>query len=433
MERKSLNFNAKIKPVKPLNDEFSLCKIYVQGVGKNRNYSYMSKKSILKNIGTLAYNPVVGHLLKDEEGNTYFGSHDYELTCDENGLKFESLTVPFGVVCENQYDFETINEYGTDVEYLVSNAILWTGRYPQLKEAIYSDETWFNQSMEINPTQTRPYADDSNYTEILDWTYSALCILGKADENSTNGKTEPEMHSEPCFINSKIEPYNFSTDEFSKLFADMKNEISLVFENINTTQEGGLPLADEKNIENEVAEEVEVTVDDEVNEEVIDAPESDNEDTDEIIENDDLTEEIIEENVSEEPSETEIIDKSEYELLVTEFEDYKLSHTHTNDEFEVLEKFKQKVTDEKRKTDIENTFAKFDKKLSGFAEYESLKTSEITMDIADLEEKLFAMIGKKTTNFSVHPKETVVTVPVEIFESTDDDGYGGILAKRYNN
>ena len=35
----SLKFKAKVKPVEKLNDEFTLCKCYVQGVGKNRNYS----------------------------------------------------------------------------------------------------------------------------------------------------------------------------------------------------------------------------------------------------------------------------------------------------------------------------------------------------------------------------------------------------------
>ena len=43
MENKytSITFNAKVKPIKPINPEFDLVKIYVQGVGKNRNGSYM--------------------------------------------------------------------------------------------------------------------------------------------------------------------------------------------------------------------------------------------------------------------------------------------------------------------------------------------------------------------------------------------------------
>ncbi|MFA6832661.1 MAG: hypothetical protein WCR36_10420, partial [Bacteroidaceae bacterium] len=314
------------------------------------------------------------------------------------------------------------------------------GRYPELKEAIYSDEIWFNESMEIDPTQTKPLDEDSNYVDILDWVYSALCILGKADENSTNGKTESEMHSEPCFINSKIEPYNFSSSEFSKLMDTMKKEMSLVFENINNIQEGGLPLADEKEIVEENVDEVieettEPTVEETVDAEVIDAPADEVEPTEVVDENSDTvdvveTEQEVEHGEDFEKIET--VEKSVYDSLVSDFESYKESHSHSNEEFDELENFKNDMEKKKRKCELDDTFAKFDKKLSGFAEYESLKSSEITMDIAELEEKLFAMIGKKTANFSARPKETTIAVPVETYEETDDDGYGGILARKYN-
>ena len=59
----SLKFKAKIKPLEKINDEFTLCKCYVQGIGKNRNYSYMSKENIQRCLPTLSYAPVVGHLI----------------------------------------------------------------------------------------------------------------------------------------------------------------------------------------------------------------------------------------------------------------------------------------------------------------------------------------------------------------------------------
>ena len=51
MENKytSLKFKAKVKPVEKLNEEFTKCRVYVQGIGKNRNYSYMSKENVIKN------------------------------------------------------------------------------------------------------------------------------------------------------------------------------------------------------------------------------------------------------------------------------------------------------------------------------------------------------------------------------------------------
>lgn len=236
----SITFKAKVKPIKPVNPEFDLVKIYVQGVGKNRNGSYMSKENIEKALPTLNYCPVVGHIIEytDNDGNKrrYIGGHDYEI--DDN-WEFKNLTVPYGVVVENSYDWETVNEYGTDVEYLTANAILWTGRYPELKECIYSDDTWFNQSMEINigEGKYRPLDEDSNYTEFLEWDYSALCLLGKADENSTNGHTDSSEHTEPCFISSRVLPVEFEKSEFEMIMTEMKQKLSQCFDNQSSNSE----------------------------------------------------------------------------------------------------------------------------------------------------------------------------------------------------
>lgn len=238
----SITFKAKVTPIEVLNNEFSLCKVYVQGLGKNRNGSYMSKENVEKYLPTLNYCPVVGHIFKytDNEGVEHIamGGHDYKI--DEN-WKIVDLTVPYGVVVNDSFGFETINEYGTDVEYLTANAILWTGRYPELKDAIYSDDFWFNQSMEININQYRPLEEDSNYTELLEWSYSALCMLGKADD-----KDSP-AHTEPCFISSKVIPVDFSKNDFNEVMNEMKEKILLCFNgiNLNCSKEGGNTL-DEK-------------------------------------------------------------------------------------------------------------------------------------------------------------------------------------------
>ena len=222
-----ITFNAKVQPIEVLNPEFTLTKVYVQGVGKNRNFSYMSKENIEKySKESLGYCPVVGHIIKvtdPETGKThsYMGGHDY--TINEN-WEIVSLTVPYGVVVNDSFGFETINEYGTDVEYLTANAILWTGRYPELNECIYSDDFYFNQSMEIAPTQYRPLESDSNYMDIVEWTYSALCLLGKADD-----KNSPE-HTEPCFISSSVLPVEFSKNNFVSEFEELKTQLAFCLE-----------------------------------------------------------------------------------------------------------------------------------------------------------------------------------------------------------
>lgn len=224
MEKFNVNACTKFSVIEELNSEFTLTKVYVMACGKNRNMSYIGKDRVEENLNTLNYVPVVGHLFKDEDGKYRLGGHD--CTFDDN-FNLVSLCVPFGVVIENSFEWETINEYGTDVEYLVAKAVLWTGRYPDLKEAIYSDEVYFNQSMELNVQEYRPLEQDSNYIELLDFSFDALCLLNKSDK--------PEENVTPCFINAKVEPINFSTDDFVAKFEELKQAVNKCF---NLQKEG---------------------------------------------------------------------------------------------------------------------------------------------------------------------------------------------------
>lgn len=228
---------AKITALEPVNPELTRCKIYVQGVGKNRNYSYMGEDSIKAALPSLAYVPVVGHLMQkfNEDGEAdgyYFGSHDYVVDDD---LNVKAQTVPFGVVIDESFSFEDVEEFGKKVRYLTCQAYLWTGRYPELKEAIYDDKTWFNQSMEITRIQYRPLEEDSNYTEFLTWNYSALCILGKSDD--------PDYDTEPCYISAHIEPVQFDlgSTQFHQLMGELKEQLAFCFDN-HSTQKGGNSL-----------------------------------------------------------------------------------------------------------------------------------------------------------------------------------------------
>jgi hypothetical protein len=82
--------------------------------------------------------------------------------------------------------------------------------------------------MEINVDEHAPLEEDKNYTNIVKYTYSALCLLGKSDN--------PENHTEPCFPVSRVEPYEFSidsqNDKFSELMTQFKEELSVCFESL---------------------------------------------------------------------------------------------------------------------------------------------------------------------------------------------------------
>lgn len=231
MEKKytSIQSFARIKPIEKVNDEFALCKVYVQSVGKNRNYSFMSRENIEKALPTLNYAPVVGHLIPkyDDDGNVvghYMGSHDYEITPE---MELKAITVPYGVVIEDSFEFEDVEEFNRTETYLTAKIYLWLERYPELADAIYAENTWFNQSMEVSVNEFRPLEDDSNYTELLSWNYSALCLLGLSDNPSEN--------TTPAFISAQVHPVNYSLDkvEFAKTMNELKVSLN------NALEEGG--------------------------------------------------------------------------------------------------------------------------------------------------------------------------------------------------
>lgn len=127
-------------------------------------------------------------------------------------------------------------------------------------------------------------------------------------------------------------------------------------------------------------------------------------------------------------------ERANYELIKTEFDEYKINYSTPNSEVERLQKFEKDTKDSKYEADVIEVFSKFEKQLNGISEFETLKTAYTGIAVDAIEEKCFAMLGKKNANFSAKQKDTVVKLPFESHVERDDaDPYGGLLSKVYNN
>lgn len=225
---------SKITPLQKLNDNFTLAECTVCGCGKNRNYSYISQETIEKELYGLNYLPIVAHLIEKEDGTGVFvGGHDY--TIDEN-WNFKPLTQVVGCVVNDSFEFRDIEEYGETVKYLVCKCILYTEHIPELMSAIYSEDTYFGESMEIEVKQSRPLEEDSNYQEILDFSFLKLCLLGMSDN--------PDEHTEPCFISSKVyKSEDFELSNFDDVMLKLKEQCANYFA---LREKGGSTMDDNK-------------------------------------------------------------------------------------------------------------------------------------------------------------------------------------------
>ena len=451
MENKhtSITFKAKVKPIKPVNEEFTLCKAYVMGLGVNRNFSYISREATDAALPTLGYCPVVGHLIRKEDGTYYMGSHDYTITED---WELKSITVPYGVVVEDSFDYEDVEEFGETVTYLTANIILWTGRYEDLNSAIYSDDFYFNQSMEINPKQWRNYKEDSNYTDIVDYSFSALCLLGKADSESTNGHTDENEHSEPCFISASVIPIEFSKSEFAEAMNEMKEKLSFCLKNQSSTtvtdvtmevdidkNNGGSTMAEE--IKNEVVDEVTETVVEETLEETVENTVEDV--AEEVVEEttDETTEEIVEETVEEnkeEASTEEVVEETTEETVVEESnEDYSVLYSELKEKYDALEnevvslrEYKQAKESEERKCAEDALFADYEETIGETEEFKSLKEKASEFSLDALKKECLCIVGmySMTNKTKETNKSDSLKFSLEP-EVSEDEPYGGLMKK----
>lgn len=239
-EKISLLSNLKFSSFEKINENFLKAKCYVLALGKNVNKSHFSKNNVDRAYSTLAYCPVIGHLMVDDNGVYHLGGHDYHL--DTKDFKLKSQCVPFGVALPSEtpvYEDVTEND-GTVSTYLVCEVIIWIGRYPELADAFYDKSIFTNQSMEIFYSSYAPLDDDPTYTDIIDFSFDALCMLQKSDDDKFNVS--------PCFPSASIVPITYSIDknEFSSLMNELKEELSLYFSLDNREKEGGKTILNEK-------------------------------------------------------------------------------------------------------------------------------------------------------------------------------------------
>lgn len=366
MKTFSIENIAKIQYTERINDEFALGKCYVMATGKNRNFSSIAKPVVERNIGTLDYCPVVGFLYKNKNGEYRIAGHECEF--DED-WEVVPTTQAFGVVKPNSYRWEIVEEYGVEVEYLVADVILWVGRFKGLFDARYSDEVWYSQSMEINVQEYRNLEEDSNYVEILDFSFSALCLLGKYDN--------PDENITPCFINAKVEP-KFSISDFVSQIEEIKNKLF----SLEEAQEEGETMEENKELTTTEEEAVETEVAAEAEAEVETTAE---------------TETTVDyEAMYNEAQETIATLTAKVEELTT-----------TVDSLTPYKLAAEKAERDKAEGDI---FAKYDSHIGDMDEYKALKSNAGEYTIDELDRECLILVGKYTMET---PAETETENEVE--------------------
>lgn len=158
----------------------------------NEDKSSFSREVVDAALPTLKYLPIVAYLYDGEDGKKHIAGHEHRMVITLNGFEEKSLCSAYGVIPDMEFGYEDVEEAdGSTVTYLVTHAILWTGRYPEVANCAYSDKLAFHASMEIKGIEGSPDPDYPNVMRVDRFRFSALCLLGASDD--------PKYDYKPCF------------------------------------------------------------------------------------------------------------------------------------------------------------------------------------------------------------------------------------------
>ncbi len=426
-----------------INPLMSSCEIKVLYLGENRNHSYITKDVATEMAKTLRGAPIVGYYKEEKDD---FADHGERMIFDDEGIKFECLTRPYGFVAPDAkvwfQKFDDVDEFGntTTREYLMTTGYLWTGQYEECKSVVEGGKP---QSMELDEESLEGHWSTNSKTGmdffiINDAIFSKLCILGE--------------DVEPCFEGSSITAPEVSKT-FTKMDDNFKKTLYAMMQDLKFALEGGQKMiideAETKVTESEVVEteaeitaeetsiETEATVEEETTLETEESSEDkDTEDQSVLAENDnsiedqssqenftkaddkDEEEESKDANDSKEDSESEEDDEDKeykcgesgkkeksYSLLETELAETKAAYADLEQKYQVLVEFKKQIDNEKKDALINSFYMLSDEDKADVIENKS------NYSLDEIESKLSVICVRKRVNFDLEDtskKEEVV-------------------------
>ena len=229
-----------------INPLMSKCEIKVLYVGANRNRTFITEQVAAEIGKTLRGAPIVGYYRQNKED---FTDHGEKVIIDDEGIKFECQTIPYGFVSPDAevwfQNFEDDDGMGNKVihKYLMTTGYLWTDQFPESSLPVNQGRP---QSMEFQEKSVKGqwktnYNNGIDFFIINDAIIQKICILGD--------------DVEPCFEGASITAPDIST-KFT-LDNNFKHTLYSMMQDLkNALSRGGQQM---ENLENTVAVENEET------------------------------------------------------------------------------------------------------------------------------------------------------------------------------
>ena len=409
-----------------INPLMSSCEIKVLYVGENRNRSLITKEVATEMAKTLRGAPIVGYYKEEKQD---FGDHGDRVVIDDEGVKFECLTKPYGFVSPDAkvwfQEFEDVDDFGNSIkrEYLMTTGYLWTGQFPEVQEVYNNGKP---QSMELDQETLDGHWSTNIKTNIEffiinDATFSKLCILGD--------------DVEPCFEGASVTAPEISTS-FSNQNDNFMKSLFSMMQDLKFALKGGLEMDNQVSMEAVSENQEPQTVPTESQEvvtstdfESITSTDSDNTTVDVPVatEYKESSKEKEDEKKDEDKSEKENTDtedkkdededeKKKYSLLQEAYDELANKFTALQEEYEKLKAFKDSIEDQ-QKDDMINSFYM----LSDEDKAEVIK-NKTQYSLEEIESKLSVICVRKKVSFETDEQEESENITTYSLNDSQDCG-----------
>ena len=401
-----------------INPLMSKCDIKVLYIGANRNQTFISEEVAAEIGKTLRGAPIVGYYRDSKED---FTDHGEKVIIDDEGVKFQCQTVPYGFISPDAevwfQNFEDTDEMGNTVihKYLMTTGYLWTGQFPESSLPV---EQGRPQSMELEKNSVKghwetSYANGLDFFIINDAIIQKICILGD--------------DVEPCFEGASVTAPDVSTkftldDNFRhtlfSMMQDLKNALNGGGQQMNDLENSAAVEEEVKEVQTEFTQAEEGTSEaaivdvnndtddtsapaDYVKKEGEEEEEKDTEDSDSTSEEDEK-----------EDDDEEKKNAKKYELLETELNDLKESYSTLQNQYQELLNFKKEIDNQKKDALIAEFYMLSDEDKADVISNKEKYTLE------EIKAKLSVICFDKKVSFSLskeeqNKEETIITYTID--------------------
>ena len=410
-----------------INPLMSKCEIKVLYVGANRNRTFITEEVATEIGKTLRGAPIVGYYRENKED---FTDHGEKVIIDDEGIKFQCQTVPYGFVAPDAkvwfQNFEDFDVMGNKVvhKYLMTTGYLWTEQFPESSLPV---EEGRPQSMEFQKESVQGqweynFDKEMDFFIINDAIIQKICILGD--------------DVEPCFEGASVTAPDVSTkftldDNFRhtlySMMQDLKNALNVGGQQMENIKDTVVEEVQTPEVETEYTQEEEkVTTEVDNTLEDTSAPadyvkkEEDEKEQKADSEDKEEADDSKEDTDSEDKEEKDDDDKDKkaakkYELLEAELQELKDSYSALQNQYEELVKFKTEIDNQNKDALIAEFYM-----LSDEDKADVISNKEkYTLD--EIKSKLSVICFDKKISFNTteEKKEDIVSYTINTSEEDD--------------